>query len=66
MSVKELRQTSEFSREDTKAIKGIAVVLMLFHHLVAFPERFPAGFEGFQTLWARFAELLRNRRAKTV
>lgn len=28
-----------FTREDTKVIKGIAIVLMLFHHLFFFPER---------------------------
>ena len=36
-----------FSRNDTKAVKGIAVVMMLFHHLVRFPERWPIGFRGF-------------------
>lgn len=56
MTAKGLRSEAEFSREDTKAIKGIAVILMLFHHLAAFPDRFPVGFEGFRTLWARFAE----------
>lgn len=29
----------EFSRRDTKVIKGIAVIMMLYHHLFAFPER---------------------------
>jgi len=33
-----------FSREDTKVIKGIAIVLMLAHHLWAFPDRYPVGF----------------------
>ncbi len=28
-----------FSKEDTKAIKGIAIVFMIYHHLFAFPER---------------------------
>lgn len=28
-----------YSRKDTKIIKGIAIVLMLMHHLWAFPER---------------------------
>jgi hypothetical protein len=28
-----------YSRKDTKIIKGIAIVLMLIHHLWAFPER---------------------------
>lgn len=41
-----------FTRDDTKAVKGIALVLMLFHHLAAFPDRFPVGFEGFKPLLA--------------
>ena len=28
-----------FSRNDTKVVKGIAIVLMLYHHLFAFPAR---------------------------
>ncbi len=36
-----------FSREDTKALKGVGILLMLFHHLAAFPDRVPVGFEGF-------------------
>lgn len=47
---------SEFSRTDTKAIKGVAVVLMLFHHIAGFPERFPLDFLGFQSLWSSFVE----------
>ena len=27
------------SRDDTKAIKGIAIILMLSHHLRGFPDR---------------------------
>lgn len=34
-----------FTREDTKAIKGIAVILMLAHHLFAFSDRIPMGYE---------------------
>ncbi len=45
---------SKFSREDTKALKGIAVVMMLFHHLAAFADRYPKGFEGFNSLWEGF------------
>ncbi|MDE5823294.1 MAG: hypothetical protein K2H91_01205, partial [Lachnospiraceae bacterium] len=30
-----------FTREDTKIIKGVAVVLMLLHHLWGFPDRLP-------------------------
>ena len=41
----------KFDRSDTKAVKGVAVVLMLFHHLVGFPERFPVGFAGFRSIW---------------
>ena len=28
-----------FEKKDTKIIKGIAIILMLYHHLFAFPER---------------------------
>lgn len=45
-----------FSRDDTKALKGLAVLLMMFHHLVGFPERYPPDFEGFQTIWRGFSE----------
>lgn len=37
----------EFTSLDTKAIKGIALILMLFHHLAAFPGRYPGDFAGF-------------------
>ena len=44
-----------FSRDDTKAVKGIAVLLMLFHHLAAFQNRFPVHFSGFKSLlWKEF------------
>lgn len=43
----------KFDRTDTKAVKGIAVILMLFHHLAAYPDRAPVGFAGFG---AEFAE----------
>lgn len=29
----------EFTRSDTKVIKGVAILLMLYHHLFAFPKR---------------------------
>ncbi len=45
-----------FTREDTRAVKGMAVLMMLFHHLVAFPDRMPPDFEGFQTFWKAFAD----------
>ena len=32
-----------FSRSDTKVVKGIAIILMLYHHLFAFPERIDSG-----------------------
>ena len=47
---------SYFSRTDTKAIKGVAVVLMLFHHLAAFPARLPVFFTGFESVCASFVE----------
>lgn len=37
-----------FVREDTHAIKGIAVIMMLLHHLAGFGDRYPVGFEGFK------------------
>lgn len=35
------KERIHFSRNDTKAIKGIAIVLMLMHHLWTFSERIP-------------------------
>ena len=32
-----------FSREDTRVIKGVAIFLMLYHHLFRFPERIAEG-----------------------
>lgn len=32
-----------FTREDTRAVKAAAAIWMCFHHLFAFPDRFPAG-----------------------
>lgn len=34
---------NDFTREDTKVIKGIAILLMLMHHLWGFPERIMGG-----------------------
>lgn len=31
----------KFSKKDTKVVKGIAINFMIYHHLFAFPERFP-------------------------
>lgn len=40
-----------FSRDDTKAVKGAAILLMLLHHLAAFADRWPKGFDGFTSDW---------------
>lgn len=40
-------KSTGFTGLDTKAIKGIAVIVMLFHHMAGFPERLPAWFSGF-------------------
>lgn len=32
-----------FTKEDTKVIKGIAIILMLTHHLWGFPDRIAGG-----------------------
>lgn len=45
----------EFSRQDTKLVKGVAIILMLFHHLAAFPERLPKGF-NFEPAWPQLIE----------
>lgn len=47
-----------FTREDTKALKGVAIILMLFHHLTAFRQRFPVGFEGFPDTWYNLGDML--------
>lgn len=33
------------TRENTKQLKGFAVLLMLAHHLFAFSDRIPYGFD---------------------
>ena len=45
-----------FDKNDTKAIKGIAIIMMLFHHLAGFPERFPVGFEEFISKWQKLID----------
>lgn len=35
--------TFSFNKNDTKLIKGLAVLLMLLHHVWAFPDRIPNG-----------------------
>ncbi len=37
--------TTKFTQKDTKAFKGIAVMLMLAHHLLTYPNRMPIGYE---------------------
>lgn len=34
-----------FTKSDTKVVKGIAIILMLYHHLFAFPDRLPEGIQ---------------------
>lgn len=41
------KQIYEFNRDDTKALKGIAIIMMLLHHLAGFTDRYPMGFEKF-------------------
>ena len=45
-----------FTKDDTRALKGAAVLLMLFHHLAAFGDRWPVGFGGFSSVWPGFVE----------
>lgn len=33
----------QFDKQDTKMIKGIAIILMFYHHLFAFPDRLQEG-----------------------
>ena len=40
---KEVKREGGFSRTDTKIIKGVAILLMLLHHLWAFPDRIVGG-----------------------
>ena len=35
----------QFSRQDTKALKGVAILLMLMHHLLAYPDRMPTKYQ---------------------
>ena len=37
------RLENMFTKENTKQIKGVAILLMIAHHLFAFPERMPYG-----------------------
>ena len=40
-----------FSKEDTKVVKGIAICLMLYHHLFAYPHKILEGI-GFVSLYS--------------
>ncbi|MBE6158982.1 MAG: acyltransferase [Firmicutes bacterium] len=43
MKSKEISNNIVFSKEDTKVIKGVAIVLMLMHHLWIIPDRIAGG-----------------------
>lgn len=45
-----------FTREDTKAVKGAAVIFMLLHHLAYTMDRTPLDFPGFVSLIPGFVE----------
>ena len=45
-----------FTKDDTLALKGVAIELMLLHHLAAFPDRWPVGFGGFSSWLPGFVE----------
>ena len=38
------RKEIGFGRDDTRIVKAVAVIMMLAHHIFAFPERLPAGY----------------------
>lgn len=40
----------DFTRDDTKRVKGLAMLLLMFHHMVGFPDRYPVGFGGFESI----------------
>lgn len=42
----------DFTRDDTKRVKGLAMLLLIFHHMVGFPDRYPIGFSGFDSILA--------------
>lgn len=44
-----MRAGISFSKENTLMLKGIAICMMLFHHLFGFPERLP--FEMLDIPW---------------
>lgn len=47
-----------FTRENTKQIKGIAILLMLAHHLFAFPDKVPYGMSLETSFYISGKELL--------
>ena len=47
----EVKADSLISREDTKLIKGIAIGLMLMHHLWGFPDRIPGELKYIFTIF---------------
>lgn len=57
----------EFTKDDTSIAKGIAIILMLIHHLFAFPDRiqggamyislFPIGEESLEEIVASFGNI---------
>ncbi len=45
-----------FTRDDTRAVKGAAILLMLLHHLACYASRYPLDFPGFASLIPGFVE----------
>ena len=47
------------TREESQEIKGIAILLMLFHHLFAFSDRIPNGlhYSNFTVTLAKFGNV---------
>lgn len=48
----------EFTREDTRIIKGIAVILMFIHHLFAFPDRIHYDYISLTSISGRQIEFI--------
>lgn len=45
---------SGFTSTDSRIIKGVAILMMLFHHMAGFEDRVPVGFSGFRPLIPAF------------